>query len=68
MSTLAENIWYSLFLAEPHFDHSYIGNQLIPLGIRIHSSRDPVRKVRESHLVDKAMTLKPNGLNCRDEV
>ena len=27
-----------------------------------------VRKARESHLIDKAMTLEPNGLNCRDEL
>ena len=27
-----------------------------------------VRKARESHLIDKAMTLEPHGLNRRDEL
>ena len=49
-----------------HSDHSLTDMQLISLG-KIHSSRDSVRKARESHLIDKAMTLEPNGLNCRDE-
>ena len=37
---------------------------------RSHSSRDHdlVRKARESHLIDKAMTLEPHGLNRRDEL
>ena len=35
---------------------------------KIHSSHDLVRKARESHLIDKAMTLGPNGLNPRDEL
>ena len=29
---------------------------------------DSVRKAREAHLIDKAMTLKPNGINRRDEL
>ena len=41
--------------------------QLIPLE-KIHSSRDSARKARESHLIDKAMTLEPHGLNYRDEL
>ena len=41
--------------------------QLIPLE-KIHSSRDSVRKARESHLIDKAMTLEPHALNRRDEL
>ena len=41
--------------------------KLIPLE-KIHSSRDSVREARESHLIDKAMTLEPNGLNHRDEL
>ena len=41
--------------------------QLIPLE-KIHSSRDSVRKARESHLIDKAMTLEPHGLNRLDEL
>ena len=39
--------------------------QLIPLE-KIHSSRDSVLKARESHLIDKAMTLEPHG--HRDEL
>ena len=34
----------------------------------VHSSRDSIRKARESHLIDKAMTLEPHGLNRRDEL
>ena len=41
--------------------------QLIPLE-KIHSSRDSVRKARESQLIDKDMTLEPHGLNGRDEL
>ena len=43
--------------------------QLIPLEI-IHSksSSDSIHKARESHLIDKAMTLEPNGLNRRHEL
>ena len=41
--------------------------QLIPLE-KIHSSRDSVRKARESHLIDKAMTLEPRGLNRRGDI
>ena len=50
-----------------HSNHSHTDMQLIPLE-KIHSSRDSVRKARESHLIDKAMTLEPHGLNCRDEL
>ena len=35
---------------------------------KIHYLRDSVRKARESHLIDKAMTLEPHGLNRRDEL
>ena len=41
--------------------------QLTPLE-KIRSSRDSVLKARESHLIDKAMTLEPHGLNRRDEL
>ena len=41
--------------------------QLIPLQ-KIHSSGDSVLKARESHLIDKAMTLEPHGLDRRDEL
>ena len=50
-----------------HSNHSHTDMQLIPLE-KIRSSRDSVRKARESHLIDKAMTLEPHGLNRRDEV
>ena len=29
---------------------------------------DSVRKARESHSIDKAMTLEPHGLNGRDKL
>ena len=45
-----------------HSNHSHTDMQLIPLE-KIRSSRDSVRKARESHLIDKAMTLEPHGLN-----
>ena len=47
-----------------HSNHSHTDLQLIPLE-KVHSSRDSVRKAKESHLIDKAMTLEPNGLNLR---
>ena len=50
-----------------HSNHSHTDMQLIPLE-KIHSSRDSVRKARESHLIDKAMTLEPYGLNRRGEL
>ena len=50
-----------------HSNHSHTDMQLIPLE-KIHSSRDSVRKARESHLIDKVMTLEPHGLNRRDEL
>ena len=50
-----------------HSDNSHTDRQLIPVE-KIHSARDPVRKVRESHLIDKATTLEPNGLNRREEL
>ena len=50
-----------------HSNHSHTDMQLIPLE-RIHSSSDSVRKARGSHLIDKAITLEPHGLNRRDEL
>ena len=41
--------------------------RLIPLEL-IHTNRDSVRKAREAHLIDKAKTLEPQGLNRRDEL
>ena len=61
---------YSCTVSE-HFlsrsNHSHTDMQLIPLE-KIHSLRDSVRKASESHLIDKAMTLEPHGLNRRDEL
>ena len=56
-----------LTLALSHSNHSHTDMQLIPLE-KIHSSRDSIRKARESHLIDKAMTLEPHGLNRRDKL
>ena len=39
-----------------HSNHSHTDMKFIPLE-KIPSSRDSVRKARESHLIDKAMTL-----------
>ena len=57
------------FLFSYFFEHSWHWTpwQLIPLE-KIRSSRDSVRNARESHLIDKAMTVEPHGLNRRDEL
>ena len=55
LSTVSEH-----FLS--HSNHSHTDMQLISVQ-KIHSSRDSVREARESHLIDKAMTLEPHGLN-----
>ena len=39
---------------------------IIPLQL-IRSNRDSVRTAREAHLIDKAMTVEPHGINRRDE-
>ena len=52
-----------------HFNqpgHSINDAQLIPLEL-IRSKRDSVRKAREAHLINKAKTLHPLGINRRDE-
>ena len=48
-------------------NHRYTDMQLIPLEL-IHSSRDSIRKVFESFLIDLAGTLEPRVLNKRDEL
>ena len=53
------------FLSQPN--HCHTDMQLIPLEL-IHSSRDSIRKARESLLIDLAGTLEPHGLNRRDEL
>ena len=50
-----------------HSNHSHTDMQLIPIE-KIHSSRDSLRKARESHLMDKTKTLEPHGLNRPDEL
>ena len=52
------------FLSHPN--HCHTDMQLIPLEL-IHSSRDSIRKARESFLIDLARTLEPHGMNRRDE-
>ena len=34
----------------------------------IRSNLDSVKKAHEAHLIDKAMTLEPYGINRRDEI
>ena len=53
------------FLSQPN--HCHTDMQLIPLEV-IHSSRDSIRKARESFLIDLAGTLEPHSLNRRDEL
>ena len=58
-------------LVSEHFnqaDHSIndVDVLLIPLEL-IRSNRDSVRTAREAHLIDKAMTVEPHGINRRDE-
>ena len=47
-------------------DHHINDVLLIPFEL-IRSNRDSVRKAREAHLIDKAMTLEPHGINRRDD-
>ena len=52
-----------------HFNqpgHSINDVHLIPLEL-MRSTRDSVRKAREAHLINKAKTLHPLGINRRDE-
>ena len=58
-TTVAEH-----FLSHPN--HYHTDMQLIPLEI-IHSSRDSIRKARESFLIDLGRTLEHYGMNRRDE-
>ena len=48
-------------------DHSINDVLLIPVEL-ISSNRDSVRKAHEAHLIDKAMTPEPQGINRRDEL
>ena len=52
-----------------HFNqagHSINDVHLIPIEL-IRSKRDSIRKAREAHLINKAKTLHPFGINRRDE-
>ena len=52
-----------------HFNqpgHSINDVHLIPLEL-MRCTRDTVRKAREAHLINKAKTLHPRGINRRDE-
>ena len=56
-------------LVSEHFnqaDHSINDVLHVPLQL-IRSNRDSVRTAREAHLIDKAMTVEPHGINRRDE-
>ena len=53
------------FLLTPN--HSSNDIQLIPIE-KIFSNRDSVRKAREAHLILKAKTLEPYGLNIREDL
>ena len=60
---------FLILLVSEHFnqaDHSIIVVLLIPPEL-IRSNRDSVRKAREAHLIDKAITLEPRDINRRDE-
>ena len=46
--------------------HSINDVRLIPIEL-IRSKRDSERKAREAHLINKAKTLHPFGINRRDE-
>ena len=48
-------------------NHSSDGMELIPLEL-IHSSRDALREAREACLVERGQTLKPKGINKREEI
>ena len=52
-----------------HFDQAghFINDvRLIPIELK-RSKRDSIRKAREAHLINKAKTLHPFGINRRDE-
>ena len=66
-SPLHSQLWplsqpYSYLRTFKEADHSINDVLLIPVEL-IRSNRDSVRKAREAHLIDKAMTLEPHGIN-----
>ena len=71
-SPLHSQLWplsqsYSYLRTFKEADHSINDVLLIPVEL-IRSNRDSVRKAREAHLIDKAMTLEPHGIKRRDEL
>ena len=52
------------FLTSNHFDNHLL---LIPIK-KLKSGRDSFRKAREAHLIHKAKTIEPLGINKRDEL
>ena len=67
VSPLHSQLWplsqsYSYLRTFKEADHSINGVLLIPVEL-IRSNRDSVRKARKAHLINKAMTLEPHGIN-----
>ena len=52
------------FLTSNHFDNHML---LIPIE-KLKNGRDSFRKAREAHLILKAKTIEPLGINRRDEL
>ena len=48
-------------------NHSYNHMLLIPIE-KLKNGRDSLRKAREAHLIHKAKTIEPLGINKRDEL
>ena len=48
--------------------HRGLGHEVQESWPYLSNATPPVRKARESHLIDKAMTLEPHGLNHGDEL
>jgi len=71
-SPLYSQLWplsqsYSYLRTFNQADHSINDVLLIRVEL-IRSNRYSVRKEREAHLIDKAMTLEPHGINRHDEL
>ena len=61
---------YILTAVSEHFltsNHSHNHMLLIPIE-KIKNGRDSFRKAREAHLIHKAKTIEPLGINKRDEL
>ena len=53
------------FLTSNHCDNHML---LIPIKKKLKNGRDSFRKAREAHLIHKAETIEPLGINKRDEL